>query len=322
MAVTARSGGRAVSAAAVSWSGLAWLALAVVAALPLFWFGLAGLAVAWAKPEFSHGPVIPVLSFYMFLHELKAVPPPARPVADRAAGVAMIALALGLALVGNLVQIADIVFYALIVWVAGLVLTGFGWRRGRVFWPSVLHLVFMLPLPMFLYWEVTTALQGISSQVGVALVRAAGVPVFLDGNVIDLGVYKLMVAEACSGLRYLFPIMSFTYVFAVLYRGPRWLKAVLLLSAVPLAILMNAFRIGVIGILVDRYGIAQAEGFLHAFEGWVVFLSCIGLLLADGRWRCNGSPATAGRSARRSTSTSPASGARWRGCSGWRRAAG
>ena len=103
-------------------------------------------------------------------------------------------------------------------------------------------------------------------------------PVFLDGNVIDLGVYKLQVAEACSGLRYLFPIMSFTYVFAVLYRGPVWHKLVLLLSAVPLAVLMNAVRIGVIGLLVDRYGIAQAEGFLHVFEGWVIFLSCIAIL--------------------------------------------
>ena len=105
-----------------------------------------------------------------------------------------------------------------------------------------------------------------------------GVPVYLDGNVIDLGVYKLMVAEACSGLRYLFPIMSFSYVFAVLYRGPLWHKLTLLLFAVPVAVLMNSVRIGIIGILVDRYGIAQAEGFLHVFEGWVVFLSCIAIL--------------------------------------------
>ena len=103
-------------------------------------------------------------------------------------------------------------------------------------------------------------------------------PVFLEGNVIDLGVYKLQVAEACSGLRYLFPIMSFSYVFAVLYRGPVWHKIVLLLSAVPIAVLMNSFRIGVIGVLVDRYGIGQAEGFLHFFEGWIIFLSCIGIL--------------------------------------------
>ena len=142
----------------------------------------------------------------------------------------------------------------------------------------MLHLVFMLPLPQFLYWKINTALQFLSSEIGVAFVRVMDVPVFLDGNVIDLGVYKLMVAEACSGLRYLFPIMSFSYVFAVLYTGARWHKIVLLLSAVPIAVLMNALRIGVIGVLVDRYGIGQAEGFLHFFEGWIIFLSCIAIL--------------------------------------------
>ena len=128
----------------------------------------------------------------------------------------------------------------------------FGFRRGLVFWPSVLHLVFMLPLPQFLYWKVNTTLQLVSSQIGVKLVALAGVPVYLEGNVIDLGVTLLQVAEACSGLRYLFPIMSFTYVFAVLYRGPLWQKLVLLALAVPVAVMMNAVRIGIIGILVDR----------------------------------------------------------------------
>ena len=152
----------------------------------------------------------------------------------------------------------------------------------------MLHLVFMLPLPKFLYWKLTTTLQFISSEIGVSLVRAAGVPVYLDGNVIDLGIYKLQVAEACSGLRYLFPIMSFSYVFAVLYRGPVWHKIVLLLAAAPLAVLMNSVRIGIIGILVDRYGIGQAEGFLHFFEGWVIFLSCIGHPVPAWRSACSG----------------------------------
>ena len=259
-------------------SGAAWLAFAVVGTLPLFWFGLVGLADAWARPEFSHGPVIPILSFYMFLREMKAVPPPAAPVTDRWPGVGVILFALALAAIGNLVRIDHLVFYALIVWVAGLVLVCFGFSRGRVFWPSVLHLVFMLPLPQFLYWKVNTTLQLVSSVIGVKLVALAGVPVYLEGNVIDLGVTMLQVAEACSGLRYLFPIMSFTYVFAVLYRGPLWQKLVLLALAVPVAVMMNAVRIGIIGILVDRYGVAQAEGFLHVFEGWVVFLSCLAIL--------------------------------------------
>lgn len=258
--------------------GLAWLGLAVVSTLPLFWMGFTGLAQEWARPEFSHGPVIPVLSFYMFLRELKFVPP--APATDRWPGAALILAALGLALLGNLARIDHLVFYALILWIFGLILVGFGARRGWFFWPSVLHLVFMLPLPYFLYFKITTALQLISSQIGVQVVALMGVPVYLEGNVIDLGVYKLQVAEACSGLRYLFPIMSFSYVFAVLYRGPVWHKIVLLLSAIPIAVLMNSFRIGVIGVLVDRYGIGQAEGFLHFFEGWIIFLSCIAILFA------------------------------------------
>lgn len=262
----------------INRAGLFWFCLAIVSTLPLFWFGLSGLAEAWSRPEYSHGPVIPILSFYMFLREMKAVPPAGRPVFDRWPGVAVLGLGLAMAAIGNLARIDDIVFYALIVWIAGLLLTVFGWRRGIVFWPSVLHLVFMLPLPQFIYWKLNTTLQFVSSEIGVWLVRLAGVPVFLDGNVIDLGVYKLLVAEACSGLRYLFPIMSFSYVFAVLYRGPAWHKAVLLLSAVPIAILMNSVRIGIIGVMVDRYGIGHAEGFLHFFEGWIIFLSCILIL--------------------------------------------
>ena len=209
-------------------AGVAWFLLAVVAALPLFWIGFTGLATAWARPEYSHGPVIPCLSFYIFLREMRFVPPVAGPVADRGPGVAVVALALAIATLGNLVQIDDIVFYALIVWIGGLVLTLFGARRGITFWPSVLHLVFMLPLPQFLYWRFNTGLQFVSSEIGVWFVGLMGVPVYLDGNVIDLGVYKLQVAEACSGLRYLFPIMSFSYVFAVLYRGPVWHKLTLL----------------------------------------------------------------------------------------------
>ena len=142
----------------------------------------------------------------------------------------------------------------------------------------MLHLIFMLPLPQFVYWKLSIFLQLVSSELGVWFVQLAGVPVFLEGNVIDLGVYKLQVAEACSGLRYLFPILSFSYLFAILYRGPIWHKAVLLLMAAPLTVFMNSVRIGMIGVLVNSYGIGQAEGFLHFFEGWVIFGACIGLL--------------------------------------------
>lgn len=258
--------------------GLFWFVALLAASVPIFWLGFVSLAKAWSTAEYSHGPLIPLISLYLFLRELRRSGQPDYDVSDRLPGVALLGFALLLAILGNLVKIADIVTYAFILWVGGVMLTVFGWKRGRTHWAPVLHLIFMLPLPQFIYWKLSIFLQGISSVLGVWFVSLAGVPVFLDGNIIDLGVYKLQVAEACSGLRYLFPILSFSYLFSILYRGPMWHKALLLLSAAPLTVLMNSFRIGVIGVLVNSYGISQAEGFLHFFEGWVIFLACVGIL--------------------------------------------
>ena len=265
--------------ASVDSAGLAWFTLLVSAAVPVYWFGLTSLVDAWSTPEYSHGPIIPLVSLYLYLRERHHAPAlPAQANKSRAPGVVLLAFALALGVAGNLVRIPDIVTYALILWVGAVVLITLGWADGRRHWAPVLHLVFMLPLPQFIYWKLNIFLQGISSEIGVWVVALLGVPVHLDGNIIDLGIYKLQVAEACSGLRYLFPILSFSYLFAILYRGPLWHKAVLLLAAAPLTVLMNSFRIGVIGVLVDSYGIQHAEGFLHFFEGWVIFITCVGLL--------------------------------------------
>ncbi|TFL17119.1 VPLPA-CTERM-specific exosortase XrtD [Jannaschia formosa] len=255
------------------------LALLVLVSLPVFWIGFVSLAEAWSTPEYSHGPLIPLISLYLFLRELRDRPERAQtgPV-RRWPGLLVIAAALAIAGLGNAVRIPDIVTYAFILWTGGVVLTVFGWERGIRHQLPVLHLIFMLPLPQFLYWQMTTFLQGVSSELGVWFVKLAGVPVHLDGNIIDLGVYKLQVAEACSGLRYLFPILSFSYLFAILYRGPFWHKVVIFALAAPLTVFMNSFRIGVIGVLVNAYGISHAEGFLHFFEGWIIFMSCIALL--------------------------------------------
>ncbi|PKP74062.1 MAG: VPLPA-CTERM-specific exosortase XrtD [Alphaproteobacteria bacterium HGW-Alphaproteobacteria-6] len=258
--------------------GLGLFVLVLLGSLPVFWIGFVSLAQAWSTAEYSHGPLIPVISLYLFLREQRRWPPTTAEAGARWPGILVIAAALGIAVLGNLMRVADIVTYAFILWVGGVVLTIFGWQRGRHHQLPVLHLVFMLPLPQILYWKLTIFLQYLSSAIGVWFVSLAGVAVYLEGNVIDLGVYKLQVAEACSGLRYLFPILSFSYLFAILYRGPFWHKAVLLLAAAPITVLMNSFRIGIIGVLVDRYGIDQAEGFLHFFEGWVIFLICVAVL--------------------------------------------
>ena len=263
---------------ALNAAGLFWFVLLLAGSVPIFWIGIVSLGKAWSTAEYSHGPLIPLISLYLFLRELRRTPLPQLDIRDRWPGVAVIVLALVIAVLGNLTRIPDIVTYAMIIWVGGVMLTVFGWDRGKRHQLPVVHLVFMLPLPQFIYWKLTILLQWISSIIGVWFIQTAGVSVFIEGNIIDLGVYKLQVAEACAGLRYLFPILSFSYLFAILYRGPMWHKAVLLLAAAPITVLMNSFRIGVIGVLVDRYGIEQAEGFLHFFEGWVIFVLCIAVL--------------------------------------------
>ena len=203
-------------------TGFAVFILLLAGSVPIFWIGLVSLGKAWATPEYSHGPLIPLISLYLFLRELRRAPAPGVGPVIRWPGLVVIAVALVLAILGNLARIPDIVTYTMILWISGVVLVVFGWQRGIRHQLPVLHLVFMLPLPQFLYWKLTILLQTYSSQLGVWFINAAGVSVFLEGNVIDLGVYKLQVAEACSGLRYLFPILSFSYLFSILYRGPLW----------------------------------------------------------------------------------------------------
>jgi len=271
--------------AGASWitPGIFWLLVTLVGAGVFFADGLDALFAAWALPEYSHGPLIPILSGLLFLRQLKEFPIDPGPKRNRWVGVTVIVAALMLAALGKLSNISDLVAYATILWVGGILLVSFGWATGKHFWPPVLHLVYMLPLPGVIYYKMTTWLQFVSSELGVYFLRLLSIPVFLDGNIIDLGITKLHVAEACSGLRYLFPIMSFSYIFAVLYKGPTWHKAVLLISAAPITVVMNSVRIAIAGYIVQYWGLDWLEGFTHFFEGWVIFLACILILFLLAR---------------------------------------
>ena len=88
-------------------SGILWFGLAAVAAVVVFWQGFGSLLDAWQTPEYSYGPVIPLLSAYIFLRVMTSVPRTDRPVTDRWPGVAVVAVALLIGLLGNIVRIPD-----------------------------------------------------------------------------------------------------------------------------------------------------------------------------------------------------------------------
>lgn len=257
----------------------AMLAIAGIALLFLFRAGLANMVGQWEQAEYSHGYLIPLVAAYMALEQGRRL----RDVELQPSwsGLVVLAISLGLLAIGELSALYSITHYAFLLAVLGLLLVVMGWPGARILWAPLVFLLFMVPLPDFLYNNLSSQLQLISSAIGVALIRLFGITVFLEGNVIDLGVYKLQVAEACSGLRYLFPLMSFGFLCAFVYRGATWKRVLLFLSSIPIAILMNSLRIGVIGVLVEHQGIEAAEGFLHLFEGWIVFIACLIILFLE-----------------------------------------
>jgi exosortase D (VPLPA-CTERM-specific) len=165
--------------------------------------------------------------------------------------------------------------------VVGLITSLIGTSGVMLLAFPLLYLLAAIPLPEFLHYELSSRLQLWSSALGVGCLQLIGVVAYREGNLIDLGSIQLQVVEACSGLRYLFPLTALTLLCAYLYRARFWKRVLLFLSSIPISILLNGFRIGAIGVLVDAYGQSAAEGFGHFFEGWVFFVASLGLLGAE-----------------------------------------
>jgi exosortase D (VPLPA-CTERM-specific) len=290
--------------------GYALVAVAFAGALVLFASAIAQLYTVWnAQPEYSYGILIPFLSAFLIYRERDQLR--GLPFTGSWYGLLLIVLGLGLRFVGELSTMPAVVHYALLLVLYGLVLALAGPTVFRRLFMPLLILVFMVPLPPLVTTQLSLQLQLLSSQLGVWVIRAFGISVLLEGNVIDLGTYKLEVAEACSGLRYLFPLMTLSFIVAYLFRGALWKRAIVFLSSIPITVIMNSLRIGLIGVTVDRWGTAMAEGVLHEFEGWVMFMasSAVVVLLAITLTKSRNrtiTPATGSLAAAR-TATPPAS---------------
>lgn len=252
----------------------ALLGVALLALIVFFGPALEFMVATWRQvEEYSYGWFIPVIAAFLVWQrsdELRL-----RELRGSWWGLPVLALALLLGVVGNLSAVRMFSQYGFVLAIVGIVLAAVGGRGTRLLGVALAILVFMVPLPQFLLRELSHVLQLVSSQLGVLLIRAAGISVFLEGNVIDLGSYKLQVVEACNGLRYLFPLMVLGCLAAYFHRGPAWHRVLLVASTVPLTVVINSLRIGLIGVTVEHWGVAMAEGLLHDLEGGFMFLLCM-----------------------------------------------
>ena len=215
----------------------------------LFRDGLEKIYATWfGAPEYSHGVLIPFITAYLIWQRTDELAQ--HRFSGSWAGVGCLIVGLLLLGVSELSAIYMLGQYAFLIVIAGWTLSLLGWTAFRVVAVPLLILAFMIPLPQFLYQGLSAQLQLWSSELGVWVIRLFGISVFLEGNVIDLGTFKLQVVEACNGLRYLFPLMTLGFVMAYLYQASLWKKFVIFLSTLPITVFMNSFRIGAIGVAV------------------------------------------------------------------------
>jgi exosortase D (VPLPA-CTERM-specific) len=241
---------------------------------------LAYLFQQWMEDDnYSHGIFIPAIVGLLIWWRRERVA--AAGIVPSWWGVAVLLGGLVLFVVGELATLYVILHLSFWLVLVGLGVAVIGPRATRELAFPLGYLLTMFPLPHMLEQNLSASLQLISSAFGVGCLQLIGVTAFREGNVIDLGPIQLQVVEACSGLRYLFPLASLALLCAYLFHDRLWKKILLVASAVPLAIFLNGMRIGMIGALVEWYGQGAAEGFMHAFEGWVMFVVSFALLIGE-----------------------------------------
>jgi exosortase D (VPLPA-CTERM-specific) len=243
----------------------------------VFQDGLLYMARTWSRPEYSHGYLIPLLALYLFLLR---VPELAQP-APRGSWSGFVFVVVGLVglVFGELSAIYTIVQYSFLLALFGLLVVAFGWSAFRAIWMAFALLLFMIPLPNFIYNNLIGELELMAASLAVDAIRMLSISVFLGGNALDFGSWQLVIDDACDALRALFSLLTLAFAWAAFYRGPVWQRILIVLLPVPLALGMDAGRmIAAAWLFADR-GPDVAESFIGTFDGWWVFTACAGLVL-------------------------------------------
>jgi exosortase len=278
-----------------------------------YWGVLAKLGRFWWEDEnYSHGLLIPFIIGYILWTERDALARAAkRP--SLLWGAAAVVCGLLALLAGTAGAELFLQRTSLVLIIAGLVVYFWGFRLLRLVLVPLLLLLLAIPIPSIIFNKIAFPLQLFASRCAVASMRLFDIPVLRQGNVIELmplgssTTKKLEVVEACSGIRSLMTLVTLAVVFAY-FSFPKderpagvggegksargrfaWLKSygvwrsiILVLSAVPIAIITNAGRVSGTGILARYYGTKVADGFFHEFSGWVVYVAAFLLLFATG----------------------------------------
>jgi exosortase D (VPLPA-CTERM-specific) len=254
---------------------------AILGALGLWLYGptLLRLVAAWRDdPNFSHGFFVPLFSAFVLWqerHRLARIAP--RP---SWSGVVVLAAALSLLIVGALGAELFLARTSFLFLLAGGVILFLGWSFLRaVFFPWA-FLFLMIPIPVILFNQIALPLQLLASRVAAQTLPLMGVPVLRAGNIIQLPSVTLEVAQACSGIRSLMSLLTLAIIYGYLTEKRLWVRWVLALASVPIAVVANSVRIIGTGLLAQYWDAEKAEGYYHASWGLIIWILSLLLLYA------------------------------------------
>ncbi len=237
------------------------------------------LFTEWMGEDYNYCWFVPLISLYMLWEKRTALK--AHPAEVSWTGLVPLVLGIAFYWLGELGGEFYTIYFGSWLVLIGFAWTYMGWNRLKIAAMPLCFLITMFPFPKFITNNLTLELKLLSSKLGVALMQLCGLAAYREGNVIDLGFTRLQVVDACSGLRYFFPLIMMSILLAYYYKAALWKKVLLVFSAIPIAVVSNGLRIASVGILYQFFGAAAAEGLFHDFSGWFIFMCCLGLLLLE-----------------------------------------
>ena len=253
--------------------------LVLAALVIVYWSVLIGLVDAWSHDDnYSHGFFIVPLALYFAWERRQAIA--AAPVRPSLLGAIVVAVSLFLLVAGLLGAELFLSRVSIIGTIAGTILFLFGWPMLRIVFFPLAFLLLMIPLPAIVFNKIAFPLQLLASNVGEYTISSLDIPILREGNVLILANATLEVAEACSGIRSLVSLFTLGLVFGYFVDQRVWVRAIIALSAIPVAILANGLRVASAGVAAHNFGTAGVEGLFHEFSGWVVFVIAFLMMFA------------------------------------------
>jgi len=246
--------------------------------LILYWSTIGGLVKQWwTDSDYSHGFIVVIFSGYLlWRNRAKLKETEIRP---SLAGIPWIAAAMAALILGTFGAELFLARASFVILLGGLVVYFLGWKMLRTVAAPWVVLFLMIPLPVIVFNEIALPLQFLASKLAGNTLDILGVPALREGNVITLPSISLNVVEACSGIRSLMALITLAIFYGLLMEKKIWVRAVLVVLAIPLAVGINSLRIVGSGLLGQNFGKEYAEGFFHEFSGIVVFAATLAALV-------------------------------------------